>query len=262
VYVVALAELRAPVDAEAAALATDLGVTAYEARLLLVAGMPSVVKTTPDKALALDLLARLRARGHGAVACDASAVVASTAMVAMQRLAIGPDGVTLAEPPDARLPFDDVLALVSAVHRQHADTTTTSRETKFSMQRALLTGGVALTKTVTKETRSASDDRAGVLYVFRRSGQTPWILREHGTAWTGLPVLAATESENYRAAVALLRERAPGATFDDRLVTRKAPERTALSGSGSQKTVRSSTEAGVDLLAHLLALWIARGAYR
>lgn len=32
--------------------------------------------------------------------------------------------------------------------------------------------------------------------------------------------------------------------------------------SGTNMTVKSSSEAGVDLLAHILALWIARSAYR
>jgi hypothetical protein len=262
VFVVAIAELNGPVDAEAAALAADLGVTAYETRLLLVAGLPAVVRTTPDKAAALDLLGRIRARGHGAVACDVAAVVSSSAMVVMQRFRIGEGAVTLDGRPDERLPLDDVLALVAAVHRRHEDKTTTTRETKFSMQRAIWTGGVAVTKTVSKETRSATEERVGVLYVFRRTGTTPWILHQQGTSWTGLPVVAPTEAENFRAAVALLRERATGAVFDDRLVTRKAPERTSLSGGSGNTTVRSSTEAGVDLLAHLVALWIARGAYR
>ncbi len=261
-YVVAIAELTGSFDAEAPALAADLGVTAYEARLMLVGGLPAVVKTTDDKAFALDRLARIRARGHGAVACDASAVVASSAMTRMSRFQLDDRAVTLADRAGESLPFDDVLALVAAAHRRHADTTTTKRETKFSMGRTLLSGGVMLTETVKKETRASTDEREGVLYLFRRSGATPWILHEHGTAWTGLPVVAATESENFRAAVALLRERAPGAVFDDRLVTRKAPERTSLSGGSGNATIRSSNEAGVDLLAHLVALWIAREAYR
>jgi hypothetical protein len=46
-------------------------------------------------------------------------------------------------------------------------------------------------------------------------------------------------------------------------MTRKPAERASLSGSGGNTTVRSSSQAGVDLLAHVLAMWIARkGAYR
>jgi len=268
VYVVAVAEFRRPVEDDLAALAADMGATAYDARLRVAAGTPAIVRTTPDKALALDLLARLRGRGHGAVACDASAVVAAADMVAMRRPRLEGDAVTLDDRPGERLPYDDVLALLPAVHRRRVDAATLTRETQLSMGRALMTGGMAFTKTVTTTTRNATEERDGVLYVFRRSAAPPWILREHRTAWgaLGLP-LAPSESENYRVAVGALRERAPGASFDDRLMTRKAAERSALSGGGGNTTVKTSSEAGVDLLAHLLALWFAkaeptRGEYR
>lgn len=262
-YVVAIAELRGSIESEAAPLAADLGATAYDARLMLAPGLPAVVKTTPDKATALDLLARLRARGHGAVACDASAVVGSPAMVSMRRLRVGEQAVTLDDRPGERLPYDDVMALVAAVHRRRVDTATQTRETKLSVGRAVMTGGVAFTKTVKTDTRTATEEREAVLYVFRRSGATPWILHEHGTSWAGLGrSLAPSESENYRLAVETLRALATGAAFDDRLVTRKAPERAALSGGARSTTVTTSSEAGMDLLAHLVAMWIARAAYR
>ncbi|HEY6461657.1 MAG TPA: hypothetical protein VIY73_15925, partial [Polyangiaceae bacterium] len=93
-YVVAIAELKGSIEDEAPNLAEDLGATAYDARLLLAAGAPIVAKTTPDREAALELLARLRARGHGAVACDTSAVVSSADMVAMRRPVFGDGAVT------------------------------------------------------------------------------------------------------------------------------------------------------------------------
>ena len=262
-FVVAIAELHGPAEGEVASLAEDLGVTAYDARLLLAAGTPAIVKTTPDRALALDLLGRLRARGHGAVAFDGAAVVSSEDMVAMRRPRLEADAVALDDRPGERLPYADVLALLPAVHQRRADTTTETREKKISLTRGLMTSGMSFTKTVKTNTRSATEERDVVLYVFRRSGAVPWLLREHGTSWVGLGLpLAPSEGENYRLAVAALRERAPGATFDDRLTSRKAAERAALSGGSGTTTVKTSSQAGVDLLAHVLALWIARGAYR
>ena len=262
-FVVAIAELKGTVDAEAAALGADLGVTPYEARLLLAGGTPAVLKTTPDKALALDLLARVRARGHGAVACDASAVVGSGAMVSMRRLRLGEQAVTLDDRPGESLPYDDVLALIAAVHRRRVDTATQTRETKLSVGRAVMTGGMAFTKTVKTDTRSAAEERESVLYVFRRSGATPWILQENGTSWAGVGgALAPSVGENFRLGVERLRALAPGAAFDDRLLTRRAPERASLSGGAGTTTVTTSSDAGMDLLAHLVAMWFARSAYR
>ena len=64
-YIVALMELRTPIEAEAAALAAHLGTTAYEERLRLNAGLPAVVLRTVDKKAATDLLASIRARERG-----------------------------------------------------------------------------------------------------------------------------------------------------------------------------------------------------
>ena len=260
-FVVALAELGGPAEAEVPVLAADLGCTAYDARLMLAGGLPAVVKTTADKAQALELLAKLRGRGHGAVACDASAVVASASMKTMKYFRLGPDAI---EEGEERLAYDDVLALVAAVHRSRTDSETVTREKKFSMSRALMTSGLSMSKTVTKETRAATEDRESVLYVFRKSGAAPWLLREHGTIWTGHGrPLEATEAGNFKATLAALREKIPGATYDDRLVSRKVGERAALHGGAGTTTVKTSSEATIDLLAHLLALWLARaGAYR
>jgi len=247
-------------EAEVAPLAGDLGVVAYDARLLLAQGLPAVVLQTPDKARALEVLGKLRARGHGAIACDAAAVVSASTMVSMRRFRLEGDAVALEDRPGERLPFTDVLALVPAIHRTRADTTTVTKSTKFSASRLLMTGGLAMTKTVKNESRSSTEEREHVLYVFRSGGAPPWLLEQQGTSWAGLGRPPATSAmENFRAAVASLRERAPAATYDDRLLTRKAmPERAARTGGAGATTVKTSSESGVDLLAHLIATWVAQ----
>jgi hypothetical protein len=260
VYVVAIAELGATAETEVAPLAADLGVVAYDARLLLAQGLPAVVLQTPDKARALGLLAKIRARGNGAMACDAAAVVSSDAMVSMRRFRLEGDAVSLDDRPGDRLPFTEVLALVPAIHRIRADTTSVTKSTKFSASRMLITGGLSMTKTVKTESRSTTEAREHVLYVFRRDGETPWLLEEQGTSWAGLGRPPAPSGyENFRATIAELRARAPAATYDERLLTRKAaPERAALTGGVRSTTVKTSSEAGVDLLAHLIATWVLR----
>lgn len=243
-FVVAILELHGTLEGEAAALAVDVGGTAYDARMLLGSGTPAVVRRTEDKAQALDLLARLRARGHGAAACDASAVVAAEAMIPMRRFRLGPSAVALDDRPGETLPYDDLLALVAAVHRTQTHVETHVTEKKLSITRAIVTSGLSMTKTVKKEMHSTTEERDNVLYLFRRSGAKPWLLREGAVAdWSGHgQPLAASRLENFRLAIGALRAGAPGAAFDDRLVSRKTQD--------------------ADLLAHLLALWTARSAYR
>jgi len=260
VYVVAIAELNTPLEVEAAALASDLGVTVYEARLALAPGTPAIIRVTADKAKALDLLARSRARGHGSVACDTTAVVASTAMPSMRRFRLGPTSISLDDRPGDALAYDDVLALVAAVHRQRTVSEGERSDRELSVARAMLTGGIVTTRTVKRETRAATEQREPVLYLFRRGGGAPWILRERGTSWTGhgLP-MASSASDNFRSTVGALRERATHAPYDERLIARKAaPERMAVAAGSAAMTTTTSSEAGMDLLAHLVALWIAR----
>jgi hypothetical protein len=260
VYVVAIAELNASVEAEAAPLASDLGLTAYEARLMLASGMPAIVRTTPDKAQALDLLARLRTRGHGAVACDASAVVSSHAMTSMRHFRLGASSISIDDGPDDHLPYDDVIALVAAVHRRRTASESEVHDRKLSVTRAVVTGGLVMTKTTKRETRTATEEREPVLYLFRRSGGVPWIMRERGTSWAGHGrTIAPSASDNFRTTVGVLRETLPRAGYDDRLVTRRStPERIAVAGGAAGTTTTTSSQAGIDLLAHLVALWISR----
>jgi hypothetical protein len=265
VILVALLTGDALDDASVAQLATDLGVVAYEARMTLAAGYPAVVSTTADAARAFDLVAKLRVHGGDAVTCYASEVVSSEAMVALDKFTLDANGVTAG---GETLAWSDVLCLLRATHRARTATETQTTERKFSAGRSLLSGGLSNTTTVTKQSKESSDSREQVLYVFRRSRQTPWILREQGTHYEGLgPALARTTIENFATMTKLLRERAPDAVYDERLITRaRVAERAVRQGTAAQSTVTSSSASGVDVLAHLLALSIGRvraeGPYR
>ncbi len=256
-YIVAIAELATTLEAEAAALAADLGTTAYEERLHLLTGLPSVVLTTVDRGEALALLAKLRARKHGAIACDASAVVGHEAMTPMRGFALEPDAVVAGE---ERLPYSEITALLRAMHRSQTESRDETKSRQFSAGKALLTGGLALTKTVTREEKSVVSASEQVLYLFRAGGETPWLLRERGTSYAGLGAgLSASSMQNFLTTVARLRERAPTALYDERLLNpRNAVQRLTRSGSASASTLQTSSAGGVDLLAHLIALWSAR----
>jgi len=188
---------------------------------MLAAGTPAVVLTTPERPRALDCVARLRARGQDAVACDVDAILPSEDMTSLRRFHLDKDAITLGDRSDT-LPYDDVLALVRASHP------------------------------------APGNERAQVLYLFRRVGGPPWILRETGTDYTSLGSRrAATRTENFRVTVTLLRSLAPDAVYDERLLAvRNVPEQVRAVAGGPGFS--ASTEAGTDLLAHVVALTIVR----
>jgi hypothetical protein len=235
-HVVAIAKLETTIDAEAKALAADLGTTAYEERLKLAAGLPAIVLATTDGGAAHALAGKLRARGHRALLCASSEVVAASAMIPLRRFELADDALVAG---DARLPFADIAVLVRARHRHHTETTGIVKHKKFDATRAILTGGLVTRKTEKREVTARTEDTEQVLYLYRASGDTPWLLREHATHYGGLgPALAATATQNFAIAVEQLRARAPHAAFDDRLV-------------------RRPTIDDVDLYAHLVYLCFA-----
>jgi hypothetical protein len=121
-----------------------------------------------------------------------------------------------------------------------------------------------LTKATTEEVRHLTHEKVGVLYLYRRSGGTPWILRENGTNYAGLgAAIGPSQLQNFNTAVALLRERMPDAPYDDRLLTMKRIRQgEAIAKPGT--STGSSSVAWTDLLAHVIAFGISQrsGAYR
>src|SRR4051812_1228751 len=128
-HIVAIAELATPLEAEAAALAADLGTTAYEERLNLLTGLPTVVLTTVGRAEAQALLAKIRARKHRAMLVDADTVVAHEAMIPMRGFALDESGVSAG---GHELPYGEISALLRAMHRTSTETHSETKVRQFS----------------------------------------------------------------------------------------------------------------------------------
>ena len=247
-HLVALSELTGTLEAEVAALARDLGATPYDIRLLLAGGTPAIVLTTPDPGRASALVEAMRARRQVAVACSLAEVVPASAMISMRRFALEREAIVAVD-ADVRLPALDVLCLLRATVRRDVTTTTETEQRKIAPGKAVLTGGLALTKREKTTVTSTSEERDQVLYVFRRSGETPWLLNESRTQYGGLGAdLAPTSVVNFQTTIRRLRGLSPNAVYDERLLQRR---RATGAGSAASDT---------DVWAHLLALGIAEAA--
>jgi hypothetical protein len=256
VHVVALLEVRGPIETEAASLARDLGSTVYEERLKLAAGLPAIVLTSADAGAAHHLAAQLVARGHDARVCNTAEVIPSGDMFALRRFAFEPDALVSLDVA-GRLPYDDILALIRAAHQTRTETRTETKSKQFSAGRAILTGGLVMRKNVTREEKTIANERDHLLYIFRASGEAPWILRERGAQYAGLGDEAGPSSaQNFLTFIARLRKMAEGAVYDERLMRpRTAPSRVVRTGGGASEGFSVSSASGVDLMAHLLAQW-------
>ncbi|MBK7585297.1 MAG: hypothetical protein IPI67_34550 [Myxococcales bacterium] len=249
-------------EAELAALGPLLGKAPYELRLALSAPLPVVLLATSDADSARRLLASLRSREHGAVACDAASVGASADMLQPKTFELGGDALSFETPGVGKstLVYSDVLALLVATHAREEESTTERSEKKMAVGRALLSGGLIRSKTTTVTERSASLETERVLYVLCKSGTGHAFLRETRLHYTGLGArMGKSTTESFTTLLAVLRERMPGARYDDRLLKRRAASSLSVSKSGSAQTVSASNASEVDTAAHLLAVAFLQG---
>jgi hypothetical protein len=128
-----------------------------------------------------------------------------------------------------------------------------SKERKFSLGRAVMTQGLSISKTVTKETVTGGESREPVLYLFRKTG-APWLTSETRGRYEGLGAdVRPARLENFNTLLRKLRERVPAVPFDERLVqVRAGGDKVQGDLVGAQRS--ASNASTVDLLAHLIAI--------
>ncbi|MBN1612339.1 MAG: hypothetical protein JW940_37255 [Polyangiaceae bacterium] len=242
-HLVAIAELRGTVDAAVGPLASELGILAYELRLVLSAGFPAVILASADEAAAQRAFAAVERLGHAAVACDRRDIVASAAMTTLRAFEFGPEALIAHAGSADRLPYDEIAVLVRAMHRSTTETVEKVKERKFRPGVAIATGGLIMSKKTTREVVTRTDEREQVLYIFRRSGAPPWILRERSALYGGLGAdLRPSSFESFAATVARIRTSAPEAAYDERLMNSR-PIRGVANGVGA-----------ADICAYLIAM--------
>ena len=265
-FLVALTRWQNPspetLSAEVTALGPLLGRGAYELRLELSRPPPVVLLETTDVGLARSLLASVRGRGHGAVACDAASVTSSESMLRPKTFVLGSEAVTLSRPgtPDRQARYAELLALIVATHARQDETSEEVREKKLSLGRAALTGGLVRSKTssVTRSATTVETER--VLYALDRSGSGHALFCETRLHYSGLgAAMKKSSSESFTALVAELRARAPSARFDDRLLKSRTGSSLNLSRTSASRTLSTSNAADVDLAVHHLAVAFLQG---
>jgi hypothetical protein len=243
VELVAIAELSGPAEAATGPLAEALGTTAYELRLVLNAGLPAVVLATIDSEKARAAASAITRCGHAAVTCDRASLGRMTVLRAFR---LEPSGIVADANSTARLQYDEIGALLRAMHRSTSERTekVTERKVQWGM---LAVTGIPTTKKTSREVTTRSTEHEQALYIFPRSGGPAWVLLERGANYTGLgPNLRPSSMENFLTVIRLLRERAPSAAYDERL----------MSGRPIRGVAEGADAAG--LLAHLLAAHLCR----
>lgn len=256
-FVVAVTRWGTPFEAELPALAKELGEQPYDLRLKLAGVLPAYVYRGADLARAQAVLAIVQRRGHGAVACELERVHEAETMLTPRAVVFEPDAVRFERGVSQdSITYTDVLAVVHALETNALDASQKMTERKLSLGRAALSGGLMLSKTETSEKRTLTKDAEQVLYLFRRSGEDPILLRQQAIRVSGQAGVAPrTSLESFQSAIAELRRRAPDALYDNRLLTSKRKATIASHVVTSAATTTSHSNASEnDLAAHVIAL--------
>jgi hypothetical protein len=221
-HVVAIHGWQEETPALAQALAAALGVTAYEARQRLIGGGPAVVATFADPQQARALAAKLQQGGLATFAVDAAAVRFCTDCFAVRRFLPGDHSIRVetSEGRSRDIAHAEIeLLLRTSRITAHAETETTVGR-KFSLGRAALTGGLAVTRKVKRQAEVTAEERDEELYLFAGNG-APVVFAGNSMHYEGLGATMKPSREmNFHHLVTELLRLCPGAGYDDRLARR------------------------------------------
>ncbi len=124
------------------------------------------------------------------------------------------------QPLAAEIPYSAVHAVVRASRLMPGSTLETVNERKLSLPRAILTGGLIMTRMEKRTRQVARGEPQGLLFLYS-AGHPTLRFAEHGLSYRGLGgALSPQSAGNFERLCRALRDRCTSAVYDDRLTDR------------------------------------------
>ena len=255
-HMVAVTRWGSPLQEELPELAGRLGMAAYDLRLRLSGGLPAVYARVDDGMEAAGHVEFLRARGHGAVACDTEAVPGPDDQIVpldFEASATALHG-TSTRGRRFELPYTEIFAMVHVACVTSAERSVTKQEKKFTPGRAVLSGGMVLRKKVDRVDKTVTQEQEQMIYMFCRSHPAPCVWKELTLRYEGLgDRRQLTAAQNFATFSKRLRALAPQAFHDERLLTHKRrADISVFAGGARERRLETSNASENDLAAFLL----------
>ncbi|MFH1812081.1 MAG: hypothetical protein ABIJ09_25305 [Pseudomonadota bacterium] len=242
--------------AEAATLAAELGIAVYDLTLRLNGPLPVLVATNLEDSAARRLLGGLRARNNGAICLDQHTLLAVADLYVPRTFSGDATGLVLSEPgkPPVSVRFGEIAALLRAKGSVESSTHIKTEHRTFSAAKAVMTGGLLVSKTVRSELSQVVAEQEQVLYIVMAAPARALVLQESTLHYEGLgALLQKTTAENFRILRQVLRDHAPQALYDERLfVQRRKRELVSLAGTTTNSEAISSNSYTNLLAAQLI----------
>lgn len=228
-------------------LAEALGITAFESRQRMVGGGPAVAGRFADRQGAMAAAAKLDERGIKTLVLDAALVCGSAGHFVVRRYEIAGESLRV-DSGDGRsvvIPYDEITLLISGMSMRGSAETRTVTERKLSLGKTLLSGGIPMTKKVSRQEEMTTEVREKFLYLYS-ADRVPAIFSQDGITYNKLgPALKPSREQNFAHLIAELRRLSPNAVYDDRLLT--------LAGQIRLLGPAQNPETNLDLGAAILA---------
>jgi hypothetical protein len=225
-HLVAIHSLNKDKETMAGSLAAVLNATPYEAltRLRCPGNGPLTVAVFAGEEQAEHLSERLNSAGFRSVVLRAEEIAGEEGAWTVRSFGLGEHLLHIETEKGKGLDvaFQDVELILPGVSTSRETTTETVKHRSINLGRAVLTGGMILTKT-TKTTRDITTE-ARERFINLYAADAPVIVfRENSLDYNSLgPTRKLSRSENFTHVLAELRRRCPNALYDERLMNRAA----------------------------------------
>lgn len=225
-HVVAIHSLGQDRETHASALALALDKTMYEvlSRLRSPGNGPFTVGVFADQERAMQMEAKLRSAGFSAVLLTEREIAAELSPLIVRKFVLSENDLAVATETGQSLsiPFRNVRLILRGTGTVRGTTTETVKSRSVSLGRAVMSGGLMLTKTTKTVQEVAVEERTAFFNLY--AGDNPvLVFRENALVYDSLgPKLQPSRALNFTCLIAELRRRCPEAQYDERLLTRPA----------------------------------------
>ena len=228
-YIVAIDDLGEDREGIARALSEALGTIFYDAliRVRVPGKGPLIVAAYAEKNIALEKTEKLRVAGFRTLVLGQDEVETDGESTIVRRFLFGDAGLEIeARTGDAvRIEYNLIDTIIRGTRIVQTTETETMKEQKFAAGRAILTGGLMMTKSVKINQQSRTDVREGFIYLYPGK-LCPLVFLESELLYDSLgPALRPTRVANFAFVLEEIRRRCPGAVYDDRLLSKAGQAR-------------------------------------
>ncbi|MBW8875171.1 MAG: hypothetical protein JF614_09420 [Acidobacteria bacterium] len=226
-YVIAIHFAPGAGEALAAPLAEALGCTLYEARARVgdPQGGPAIVAHYGEIEPAWACAGRLRANGIAPLLITPEDVESNAVRFQVRGFTLDTlNGQTLTvvsrRGETAEVPYRELDLFLRGTRLEERTEVKTTEQRKFSAGRAILSGGLMLTKKTRTVEQVTTEDRDDFVQLYS-DGRPPLVFHASGLNYQSLgTALQPSVAANFAQLIARLRQGAPQALYDERLANR------------------------------------------